>query len=228
MKMSRLTQLLLIFSIFSFASCSKEDAAPCETLENIVGTWRSYSMTRTFTYNYEVIDSIFHNENIAYVKKGKFRFSDGFIEFIDMKFIYLDDMKGSMFIYSSPLYKYKIINNDLFLEPTDILYPIEHNGHSINGKWSASRIITIHEEGKVPQFISGIQNIEFEFNQESNTYFIHFADHLRDTIDRYSHGPYNFNYNVPLVYFGTDEFPGGEIKNGVLVLSSTEEEFSKQ
>jgi len=79
--------LLLILAI----GCEKNEIQPDETLENIVGTWYSTynSESRTFTSNFEFIDSLFSNyrepnQTLDCIIKGKYKIINGFIEFSDI------------------------------------------------------------------------------------------------------------------------------------------------
>jgi len=221
------TKILLFLAILSIYSCKKDDEVQyCETLENIVGTWRwdQNVETFTFTYNYDFIDSLYSgefNEKLEYVVKGKFKFINGFLELNNLKYIYLNDMRPtSSFSYRYSTYKFEIIDDRLFMNAIGVFRPQGHSGYEINGKWQSTRNIIVYDSEQSPSFVLGNQIIEYEFNKETNLCSVNCTDYYGIKQNSYVDGQFVYRYDFPNIYSSTNEIPMGKLESGILFMNS--------
>ena len=225
--MTRLTKALIITSaiILLVYGCEKdEETLYCETLENIAGTWKMNARTITFTKKYEFIDSVFHdqyNDSLAEVVNGRFELINGFIELSDLKFTYLSDIPGIKYLsFLFPTFRYEIIDNKLYFDQVGIFQPIGHTGNNINGRWQSNRLIVTYDSEQSPNFLSGNQIIEFEFKEETGDYLIKYDNTYGGFHENVTNGPYDYQFEYPVVYVGESQYVLGEIKNNMLISNS--------
>jgi hypothetical protein len=225
----------MLFStiIVIFYSCEKdEDTFYCETLENISGTWKKDARTITFTKKYEFIDSVFHdqyNESLAEVVNGRFELINGFIELSDLKFTYLSDMSGINYLsFLFPTFRYEIIDNKLYFDGVGIYSPVGHSGVEINGKWKSNRLIVVYDTEQSPSFLSGSQEIEYEFNKEASNFLVNSHNTYGIFEEKLTDGPFIYQFENPFIYVNESKYLIGEIKDNILIIySDGERVFTK-
>lgn len=220
-----ITEFLITVSFLTIFGCKKEEELRCETLENLIGNWHysANAETYTFTTNNEFIDSIFTgqiNDTLDCIIKGRFNLINGFLELSDLKYTYLQDLSGiKLFKYRYPTYKFEIIDDKLIMEEVGIFHPQGHSGVEIYGKWQSNRIIIAYDTEQSPNFISGNQIIEFEFNKDTNLYSINYFNHYGVSQDSNINGPFMYRFDSPYVYCQICDEYFGRLDSGILITS---------
>jgi hypothetical protein len=222
-----LIKIILLGYIILELGCKKESESECNTLNNIIGTWRMYNGPEsiTFTKNFDLIDSLFIGNfaTLAQVNKGKFKFLNGFVDFLDIKPSFINThinpgATGSL-QFNYPTYNFEIIDNKLILGETGIYRPEGHNGYEIYGKWQSTRNIIAYDTKQSPIFFSGSQIIEFNFRSDTDTFTVKYLNHYGTIQDSLSDGPFSYKFEMPYIYSyycDTCSFTLGSLENGIL------------
>lgn len=228
------TKLLLFGFLFLTISCQKVEKLNCETLQNLAGTWHLDwgDESRTFTTNYEYIDSVFSgpsSDTLEDVIKGRFKLNNGFIVFSNLKYIYLRQIFGliNSFYNISPTFQFEIIDDKLSMKEVDIFRPKGHTGFEIYGKWESKGIIIVYDSQQSPKFLSGNQIIEYDFSKDLNTYMIKYFNTYGIKHDSFTDGPFKYYFDSPYVYNGTNNKVLGVLKDGILKISGVTRTFTK-
>jgi len=214
--------LLLILAI----GCEKNEIQPDETLENIVGTWYSTynSESRTFTSNFEFIDSLFSNyrepnQTLDCIIKGKYKIINGFIEFSDINYTYVSGSGGYTYGFQFTTWKFEIIDNTLFLNEKGIFKPVDHEASEINGKWQSNRIGATYYPDESPKSLSINQIITISFNESTSSYEFEYTDTDINSTRTYSDVPFIYQYENGCFYCQNLSTPFAILDTGFIIFS---------